>query len=267
MECLPIRAEGLGPLVTLLKAAPNLHRLRISPIRPGPICALDNLSDEVLQKIKVKVLDFYPSEDNMLDEDGMGPAIQTLAKLFQQLEEFNFYPRFDYIDDYPQTVFSPADVILSLSSVSTTLKRIEIDTSDDSMPTDHTNLGPALATLTNLVTLSMDAQCFCHHEPDPESITQDHDVSCITSILPTTVKYPSIKLRKGRKSINDIVELGPQVAAGKFSNLNRVDVVHGNYTRFSVEISDVERRLILAAFSNSQTNAYFRYMGNHTPRE
>lgn len=267
MEYLPIDGQGLQPLVTLLKAAPNLHRLRISTTQPGPMHALDNLSGEVLQKINVKVLDFYPSEDDILVEDNIGPAIQNLAKLFQQLEEFNFYPRSACTYDYRYSVFSPAEVILSLSSDSTTLKRMEIDTSDYSMPTTHTNLGPALATLTNLVTLSMDAQCFCHHGPYPESITQDHDVSCITSILPNTVEYLSIKLRKDRKSINDIVELGAQVAAGKFSNLNRVDVVHGNYALYSVEISEVKRGLILAAFSNTQTNAYFRYTGKDTPRD
>ncbi|OAQ58108.1 hypothetical protein VFPPC_11320 [Pochonia chlamydosporia 170] len=257
-------ASTLQPIVALLNAAPNLHRLRIVPFFEGHIFTLDNLSDEALQK--VKVMDFLHFPLTSWNGENTNAEIQTFASLCPRLEEVNLCTESDSNPYAEHREFSPTQIILALSRASATLKRIDIDTSDSAVTTDHANLDSALSSLECLESLSLDEQSFCHHGlQEPNLMTQEHnDASCISSILPDTVKHLSIKLGKSLRAIDDVVELGGQVVAGKFTNLNLVDVVFGKYAGYSVDISDAQRGVILGAFKDTPVNVYFRYVAHDT---
>lgn len=257
-------ASILQPIVALLNEAPNLHRLRIVPFFGGHSVTLDNLSDEALQQ--VKVMDFLHFPLTSWNGENTNAEIQTFASLCPRLEEFNLCTEPDKNPYAEHREFSPSQVILALSSASAKLKRIDIDTSDSDVTTDHANLDSALASLISLESLSLDEQCFCHHGLQERNLmTQEHnDASCISSILPNTVKHLSIKLGRSIRAIDDVVELGGQVGAGKFTNLNRVDIVFGKYAGYSVDISETQRGVILATFKDTPVDVYFRYVVHDT---
>lgn len=259
-----LNLDAIGPIAVLLNAAPNLHRLRIAPSFGTESHGLDNLSETALKKLEI--LDFLHFPLTARDDENIYHEMEALVRLCPQLQEVNVYTEVHWDSLVGDQAFSPTQVFRILQQSSSTVRRIDIDTSDSPVSPDWESMRATLADLVNMDTLALDEQCFCHHRlQDSSAKRREDETTCLTSILPQTVRYLSVKLVKDPKAIGDILHLGLDVTAGKFPNLKRLDIVTGDYVRQSVDLLDIDRDALLGAFEGTQVGVYMRRVVHHDP--
>lgn len=225
---------------SLLEKAPNLQRLVLSNlVQPKELQQSPELSlplpflDSVRQLVLHGVID--GSTGGPWEPLPQTSCIREIMALFSNLESVIVRPRHHAIDalegGFPSN-FSPARHLQDLPTK--TLRHLALHSSYTKIRQDVTLAGlGSLEDFGALTSLVIDEQCFCKHwlQDKAPIFTYEGEyippstATCLTSILPSQVTNLTVRLHDKYYAVDDILELGKQVASGRFPALSRLFVM------------------------------------------
>lgn len=186
----------------------------------------------VLRSIEFDAMKWGASEgwegptERAISNEELDMAYLRLRHIAEQCAKLSsFKISIDFADGpHVANSFSPNRLLQSLRPMAARLEVLTIHLERVwPVPGDAALLGAGMHDFTRLQDLSLDEMCFCNHWDD-NSKTESN--SCLVDVLPSSVKYLNVRLRKWPRAIPDLVRLG-NVAAGaadRFPSLKHVTV-------------------------------------------
>lgn len=194
---------------------------------------MPELREIVCDEMKWATYKGYASVAAIADQEAAYLRIQQMTQQCHNLTSFKI--SVGWLDEpSAASTFSPSRLLQSLLPTTSRLKTLKIHL-DTVQLQDRPSilLGQDLHFFTNLQELSLDEMCFCHHwtsngEAQGDAYIESYAIrrnnDCLVYILPLSVVFLNIRLRKGPRAIPDLVRLGNAAAAGRFPNLKHVTV-------------------------------------------
>lgn len=224
----------------LLERAPNLHRLVLSNVdRSGPwsrhleplpsLPFLDSVRQLVLHGAVVE----YPNHPSPAPLPQTSHIAELMA-LCRNLDSISVNPRQPGICAWKSpSDFSPASCLQDLPAK--TLRHLALFSSYVKIRQDVVQHGlDSLTSFEALQSLIIDEQCFCKHWlKDKEQaysyegpyMLDSESLTCLTDILPPHVTNLTVRLHDKYYAVDDVIELGQQVASGGFPELSTLSVI------------------------------------------
>lgn len=224
----------------ILLEAPNLTQLVFHGTRGvGPhSSASEILISRGLPKYEsLRSLEFQTSSID--DDDGAVNMIRHFITSSRALENFRFQSWRLNFAEYHDMTNMRYTLLAMLEARKETLKRLDIDMTDHSKWTyeeDELLVPPEgivegksrLGRLTGLVSVKIDQEVVCKHQPPPDSFASS---TCLTDNIPGSVEDILIRVFDGSRTWEDLAELGAHIVQGRFPKLRRV-IVHAINRRY-----------------------------------
>ncbi|KAL2678628.1 hypothetical protein Neosp_009377 [[Neocosmospora] mangrovei] len=159
--------------------------------------------------------------------------LSLLTRHAASLEHFSYRSQLPYFGEMLGTHLTTENMISCLRPVSNTLKSIDIDL------TDHLNdgqkrlvTGETLYMFEKLEDLRLDEHAFCRHYSEGPDAPRSTANTCLTNLVPPTLKVLAVRLFDDSCLWPDLEELVS--ASSKFPNLERI-IVHTVWRMGSTE--------------------------------
>lgn len=166
-----------------------------------------------------------------MSDDELDTAYLRIRQMAEQCTRLrSFKISITSSDSIPSfNLFSPGRLVQSLLPTAERLETLMVHI-EAILPLAFpaTFIGADMHRFTKLRELSLDEMCFCHHryyEDEDNSIgTKAATNTCLVDVLPSSVSFLNIRLRKKPRAVPDLVHLGIAASAGKFPGLKHVTV-------------------------------------------
>ncbi|CEJ82005.1 hypothetical protein VHEMI02099 [[Torrubiella] hemipterigena] len=218
---------GLERLGFLLDAAPNMQSLFLvhTTGRIGGAPISSKLSWPGIAKLQQLHLQGYRRST------ALPVAYDSIRGLMEQapyMDTFTFFAVSHEVAWSRRNPFSPARLLQALLPARQSIANLAIFTSfifvEDTV---KVAIGPILQQFTNLTSLNLDEQCFCHHWIDTtKGGYHDYQETCLVDVLPVSIEHPIARLHDRSRTVKDVICLGH--TAGSFPRLQSVTVEFGD---------------------------------------
>lgn len=233
-------------IAVLLNAAPNLERLVFDGTH-----GVGTLHQELMAPAlrNLRVLSITNSALGNGEDDFEFRQLRRVVQLCTRLETFRFHSVGPFLGEMDEGLLPPAKFLEALEPVSEKLKVLDLDLTEShhpGPPEDWILTRQSFASFTRLESLHLDGFSFCHHFVDiamnegPRSST-----TCLTDILPPTVRFLTVMLVHEGRVWDDLCHLG-RVADTEFPRLETV----------TIEREDVRDRLLIRALKRKVREAF-----------
>jgi hypothetical protein len=216
-------------IVVLLNAAPNLERLVFDGTYG--VSALSALNQDFELKApglrNLRQLSITNSALGNSEDDLQFRQLRRVIQLCRWLEVFRFHSIGPFLGELDEGHLPPGRFIEALESVKPRLQVLDLDLTDSYPPEpadDWVLTTQSLASFRRLESLRLDEFSFCLHcVDDVTNQTPRANTTCLTAILPTTVRSLTVILVREGQAWNDLCHLG-HVVDEEFPRLETVTV-------------------------------------------